>query len=348
MDGAGLSLVGVIVHFKEAGMKKQVWRLSTCLALAMALAACIPLGRVSTATVVVPPTVTHTVAAPSPTSAPPTATTAPAATDTAVPAATDTAAPAATDTAVPAATDTSVPSATPTADPAREVILISEPGLVSSVSSPVHVAGEADSTFEQHLVIQITGEDGAVLATTPTIIQSELGTRGPFRADVDFSVTADQPGRISVFSTSARDGGLVHLASVEVTLLASGAAVINPVAPHTEVHQIFEPALLATVTGGQVHVEGFSEYVFEANLNLALCGEGGSGAPDTICGTADNVIATGFTTMQAPDIGQPGPYETDLPYTVTASTRARLAVYSLSARDGGILHLTSVEITVEP
>jgi hypothetical protein len=311
-----------------------------CLTLVAALlvAGCVPPEvAIETAT----PTQSPATATIAPTTAPASPTAPPAATDTSAP-------PPATATTVPAATETSAPAATPTADPAREVILILEPGLTSSVTSPVRVAGEADSTFEQNLVIQITDQDGAVLTTTPTTIQSEMGTRGPFSADVAFSVAADQPGRISVYSASARDGGLVHLASVEVTLLAGGTAAINPAAPHDEVHQIFEPNLLETATGGHVHLEGFSEYVFEGTLNLALCGEGGSGAPEPICGTADNTLATGFTMLQSPDIGQPGTYATDLTYTVAGPTRARLVVYSLSARDGGLLHLSSVEITVAP
>ena len=147
-----------------------------------------------------------------------TATTVPATHTAAPPPATHTAAPApATDTAAPPpATNTALPDVTPTADPARETILILMPGLSSAVTSPVRVSGEAESTFEQNLVIQVADENGAVLTTTPTTIQSEMGTRGAFSAEVEFSVAADQPGRISVFSASPRDGGLVHLASVEV------------------------------------------------------------------------------------------------------------------------------------
>jgi hypothetical protein len=306
-----------------------------CLALLVALVAagCVP----------------PEVAIETPTTAPATATTAPPATDTAAaPPATDTAAPVPPTETAPPATETT-PPASPTADPTGEAILILEPGLTSAVTSPVRVAGEADPTFEQNLVIQITDQDGAVLTTTPTTIQAELGNRGPYSADVAFSVPSDQPGRISVYSASARDGGLVHLASVEVTLLAAGGtASLLPAAPHAEIHQISEPNLLELASGGSVHVEGFSEYVFEGTLNLALCGEGGSGAPHPICGTADNVIAEGFTMLQAPDIGLPGPFETDLPFTIAGPTRARLAVYSLSARDGGLLHLNSVEISLAP
>ncbi len=314
--------------------------LVACLTMAFALAACVPpaVGIETSTPSPLPPHTQTTVP-------PATATTAP--TDTAVPAPTDTAVPAPTDTAVPAPTDASA-TATATTAPAQEAILILAPGLSSAVTSPVSVSGEADPTFEQNLVIQVSDENGAVLSTTPTTIQTEAGTRGPYSVDVAFSVAADQPGRISVFSASARDGGLVHLASVEVTLLAGGTAAINPAAPHDEVHQIFQPNLLETATGGHVHLEGFSEYVFESTLNLALCGEGGSGAPDPLCGTTDNVLATGIAMLQAPDVGQPGPFATDLLYSVTGPVRARLVVYSVSARDGGILHLASREITVAP
>src|ERR1051326_2449859 len=71
-----------------------------------------------------------------------------------------------------------------------EKILILEPGInpsgVSSVTSPVHVAGQADPTFEQSLVVQVTDQNGAVIATVPTQIQADAGQRGPFGVDVPF------------------------------------------------------------------------------------------------------------------------------------------------------------------
>lgn len=197
-------------------------------------------------------------------------------------------------------------------------------------------------------MVRITDENGDVLSTVPTLIAAELGQRGPFEAEVQFSAPHDQPGRLSVFSTSARDGGLTHLASIEATLLASGTAHVLAAEPRGEVHVIESPAFLSPIIGGAVHVIGFSEYVFENNLLLALCGEGGSGEPDLVCGTKDNILATGFTTVRSPDIGQPGPFEADLAFTLTRAMAGRIAVYSASPRDGGILHLTSQEVRLEP
>lgn len=229
-----------------------------------------------------------------------------------------------------------------------EAILLLNPGNGGGVSSPVRVSGEAAPTFEQTLVIKITDASGKVLATQPTTIQGIGAVRGPFDEQVPFNVTADTPGRISVYATSARDGGLVHLASADVTLLSSCCTAPIAGQLHSETHIIQEPAPQSTIRGGRLHVSGFSDYVFESQLSLALCGEGGSSTPDEVCGTADNVLATGSALLSAPDVGQPGPFAGDLAYQVSASVSARLVVFSRSARDGGIVHLSSVPVTLAP
>jgi hypothetical protein len=112
--------------------------------------------------------------------------------------------------------------------------------------------------------------------------------------------------------------------------------------------EIQVPEHLGAVSGGTLHLEGFSEYVFENALVRALCGEGGSGAPEPICGTDDNVLATGTAMVQSPDVGLPGPFEADLAYTVAGPVRARLAVYATSPRDGGLVHLATREVQLSP
>lgn len=261
---------------------------------------------------------------------------------------TRTSTPAATDTA-PAPTDTAPAAvATPEAGRGAETILLLEPGSGSSIVSPVHVAGEADPTFEQSLVVQLTDAEGAVVATVPVQIAAEAGQRGPFSVDVSFSVSADQPGRVSVFSASARDGGLIHLASAEVMLLASGAASLTTGQSHPESIALSEPQFLATVSGGTAHLTGFSDYVFENQLGVVICGEGGAGAPDLICGTKDNLLGTGTAYVNSPDMGQPGPFSADVNYTVAAPMRGRIVVFDTSPRDGGLTHLTSQELTLAP
>lgn len=241
------------------------------------------------------------------------------------------------------------PLPTPGPDPrGPEAILILAPGPGSAVTSTIHVAGEADSTFEQSLVILVTDAEGKFLSITPAHIAAELGQRGQFIADVPVTVLANQPGRISVYAVSPRDGGLTHLAGVEVNLLAAGAASLVPAQLRVESLALFEPKLLATLSGGTVHLTGFSDYVFENQLGVVICGEGGTGERDLICGTKDNLLGAGGAYVNSPDLGQPGAFTGNVNYTVTKETRGRIVVYDTSPRDGGVTHLASVEVVLTP
>jgi hypothetical protein len=251
------------------------------------------------------------------------------------------------------ATNTPAPGETPPPQAnEQEAILILEPSLnasgISSVTSPVHVSGQSDPAFEQSIVVEVTDQNGAVVGQVPTQIQADVGQRGPFSADVTFKINEDQPGRISVYMTSARDGGVIHLSSVEVMLLASGSASIVPGQPRPEFITIFNPAFLAHLSGGNIHVTGFSDYVFESQLGVKLCGEGGSGAADPICGTVDNVLGEGVAMLNVTEMGQPGPFAGDVAYKISGPMPGRVVVFEASPRDGGLTHVSTVEVMLEP
>lgn len=107
----------------------------------------------------------------------------------------------------------------------EETILITSPKPGEIVSSPVQVAGISDPTFEQHLAIQVIDQYGSMIGQGTTIIAADWGQRGPFEAQVAFAPPAsEEPGRIVVFAASPRDGGLVHLSSVEVRLAGSSGS----------------------------------------------------------------------------------------------------------------------------
>jgi hypothetical protein len=237
---------------------------------------------------------------------------------------------------------------TPMEGGALEAILMGSPGPGSRVASPVTVQGQSRPTFEQNLVVAVYGENGEQLALQPTTIQAPFPEAGEFSTGIAFLVAAEQPGRISVYETSAMDGGILHLSSVEVTLLPSGAAQIDPAPFHFESILISVPQATAQVGGGIVTVSGFSDYYFEANLGLVLCGGGGSSAPNELCGTEDNILTAGNAFIDSADLGQPGPFSGELSYTITEPTPARIVVYAASPRDGGLLHLASIPITLLP
>lgn len=277
----------------------------------------------------VPPAATATLPPPTDTPVPPTATSLPA-------------------TVEPSATPE--PSPTPTEPPGQPpaVIMILDPGRNAVVTNPLSVGGEADPTFEQGLIVQVSDENGAAITQVYTSIAGDIGQRGPFRVETSFRVDREQPGRISVFSISAKDGGIEALESVEVTLNPGAPVPVAASLPYAQPIRIDQPQANLEVSGGVLHVEGYSVPVFESQLSAVLCGEGGSGAPDLVCGTVDNILAQVTVFVQAPDMGQPGPFVFDLPYSVSGRVSARLAIYDASPRDGGLTMLSSRNIVLTP
>jgi hypothetical protein len=236
-------------------------------------------------------------------------------------------------------TDTAQPTAPASEFPEQvgdESILILTPGPGSRVVSPIHVSGIADPTFEQTLGVKLVLDDGTQVALGPTYINADVGERGPFEVDVPFKVDQERQGFIQVFATSARDGRITHLASVGVTLLPSGSEDIKTATPHPELISIFQPENNATVSGGIAHVEGFALASFEQTLLVQIQDDSG------------DVVGSESVIVQAPDLGQPGPFRVDVPYNVDSAGPGRIAVIDVSPAFGGDTHLASVEITLEP
>ncbi len=238
-------------------------------------------------------------------------------------------------------------------DTAPAPIVITSPGEgrsgVSHVVSPVTITGEAEFPFEGTLSITLAGEDGSVITQSTTQVDGEYGGRGSFTTDVDFSIDHDQPGRISVYTVSMRDGGLIYLTSVPVMLLSSGSSNIQPAGSSTAPVQFISPLSAETISGGTLVVHGMADQLFENTLNITICGPGGSGDADSVCGTADNILESG-TSLQTEPSGIDGMLTFSYLYHFffPAETPTRVAVYSISPRDGGIEWLVSVEITLRP
>ena len=294
-------------------VRKHLPRLTAALILAVAGAACnMPLSGTA------PP-------APTPVSTPAPATSAPAA---------------AAPTSPPAASATPEPVATPTVMPLRpareEAILILEPGPGSRVTSPLRVAGIADTTFEQALVVRLVLDDGSLLALEPTTIQTEMGTRGPFEVDVPFELAGERSALLQVYSASARDGGLTHLSSVGVLLAHSGPADIRPAQARPEQLQILQPRLIDHISGGIAHVEGFGLASFEGTLLVQIYDVDG------------NQVGSQSIIVQAPEMGVPGPFVADVPYTVSAEGPGRVVVVDPLPVFDGVGHIASVEVILAP
>jgi hypothetical protein len=217
-----------------------------------------------------------------------------------------------------------------------ESIMILTPGNASTVTSPIHISGISDPTFEQNLVIRVINANGDVITEGSTTIQAGLGERGPYELDLELDLEEEQSIFIQVFDVSARDGGIIHLSSVAVFFSLTGPEDIIVRDLYPEQIVITQPQLGDTISGGTVHVEGIAIASFEQTLLVEVIDEDG------------DVIAIEPVMVDAPDFGVHGPYQVDIEYTVTGSAPGRIVVRDVSPAHGDNTHLNSVEVTLEP
>ena len=239
-------------------------------------------------------------------------------------------------TSPPPRASATIPLATSSPTKPEEAILILEPGPGSRLTSPVHVVGTADPTFEQTLIVRVVLDDGSELTIHPLTIAADIGQRGPFEGDVQFAVSGERNALIQVYDQSARDGGIVHLASVGVILVSEGPEEIVLVDPHPEVIVIDQPEFGATIRGGVAHVEGFGLASFEQTLVIEVHDAEG------------NVVGSQPIIVNAPDWGFPGPFSADVPYEVAVEGPGRIVVIDPLPVFDGLGHVSSVEITLAP
>ena len=194
----------------------------------------------------------------------------------------------------------------------------------------------ADPTFEQTLVARLVLDDGTVLAQAPATIGADIGQRGPFAVQLEFSLSGERNALLQVYAESARDGGIQHLTSVGVTLIGNGAPLLMPAGPPLEQLRIAQPVEGAALSGGTALVEGFGLASFEGTLVVEVYDAQG------------NMVGQQATTVAAPDIGLPGPFSVQVPYTVSAVGPGRVVVVDPLPAFDGLGHIASVEVTLAP
>jgi|SRR6266508_3508875 len=103
--------------------------------------------------------------------------------------------------------------------PPAERLQIDVPASLAVVSSPISVSGMGQAVQHNELGLRVRDQGGAEIGTGVANVSGPLGQRGPFSGTVSYTLSGgSQPGRLEVFDTSPRDGGLIHRSSVEVTL----------------------------------------------------------------------------------------------------------------------------------
>ncbi|HTK15801.1 MAG TPA: Gmad2 immunoglobulin-like domain-containing protein [Acidimicrobiia bacterium] len=97
------------------------------------------------------------------------------------------------------------------------LILVESPTPGATVGTPLNVRGMSN-TFEAGINYTLYDSTGAVLVEGYTTATAGTGTWGTFDFDVAYTVPRAEPGRLSVYEISAKDGSRVHETSVPLDL----------------------------------------------------------------------------------------------------------------------------------
>ncbi len=98
-------------------------------------------------------------------------------------------------------------------------ILVADPVIGATVSSPVEISGMAD-VFEATVSLRILDENGAEIATGFTTATCGTGCLGDYSTTLAYHVDDDQPGTVEVFEASAENGQPINVVDIPVTLQA--------------------------------------------------------------------------------------------------------------------------------
>ncbi|HEU0072874.1 MAG TPA: Gmad2 immunoglobulin-like domain-containing protein [Dehalococcoidia bacterium] len=118
------------------------------------------------------------------------------------------------------------PSPPDAADPS---MILDEPMMGDTVTSPAHISGLA-RVFEANVRITIYSASGMVLEDTFTTAAEAGPALAPFAADVAFGVLSEQAGCVRVWEESAADGSPRNVVQVEVNLSPGTTAEPTPTA----------------------------------------------------------------------------------------------------------------------
>jgi hypothetical protein len=215
-----------------------------------------------------------------------------------------------------------------------ETIVITAPLPNQGVRDAVRVAGVADPTFEQRLSILVRDQTGRVIGSAAAQIQAPMGQRGPYSATVQLlSNLPPQPGRVIVYAVSSRDGGPVQLSSVEVQLNSDAPSNVPAPDPNQREAIVITAPQPGAILRGSAHV--VAETMYTSDLVIEVRGPN------------NETLGRVMRTLENAE-GLPAPLIVDVPFRVTSDPPGRIVIYVIHPRDGKTIHLSSVEVNLQP
>jgi hypothetical protein len=213
---------------------------------------------------------------------------------------------------------------TPAATATQTAIAVAGPRSGDEVTVPVTVKGVA-SVFEGTVVIAVESADGSkTFCKTFTTASEGAPGRGSFEAQIAFPPPSSATdGRVQVYSESAKDGSVQNLVSVPIVISSEQPAIV----------------IDSPMCGGEVKspitVKGTAS-LFEAALVVVVKDSLGQELARASVLASESAPARG-TFSQELSFSLPG-----------SSENGSIEAFSTSARDGSVINVFSVPVTLTP
>lgn len=237
------------------------------------------------------------------------------------------------ETPTPAGTATSTP-APPFPDAPVQIYRLGE---LSRLTSPIDVTARLTTGTGKVVRIELYGEDGRLLGRYLRTYQTIPWEVAKIGIPLEFEIhAAAEAGRL-VISVEDSFGRLVAVNSVNLILLSTGMAEVNPATALWQRITIEEPAPKTLIQGGKLIVSGRALPNNPAQqLRVLLIGEDGRILGQRLAGVE-------FLTP-----GDYGTYIAEVPYQVSDITSALLVIYEEGEPISDIAHLSSIPVLLTP
>jgi hypothetical protein len=215
-------------------------------------------------------------------------------------------------------------------------IQINRLGELSLVTSPIQAPLHLTERIVRVVRIELYGEDGRLLARDVRNFDDIPWGANQFTENLEFEIDAAAELSRLVVSVEDRFGRLTDVNSVNLVLLSTGMAKLNPASALWQRIIIQEPQSKSLVQGGKLIVSGRARLNSDQPLHVMLITEDGKIVGQRLAGV----------TISIP--GDYGTFITEVPYTVKDLIFALLVVYEDGNPISDIAHLSSTEVILAP
>jgi hypothetical protein len=229
-----------------------------------------------------------------------------------------------------------ISSPSPEAALPEVAIQIFTPGPLSKVVSPLLVRAFLRPGANGRIRLELLGEDGRLLVRQVLVFNAPPRRKVNLSVEVDFEIAAvAETGRLRL-SVDDQYGRTTDLTSVDLILLSSGEADINPPGDLRAPIIIEEPEAYSRIEGGEVIVSGLARPTNDQPLKIEIIDQTGKIIGERLAAVAESAD------------GGHRPFATSVTYRVDEPTRALLLVIERGTRILGPVQISSLESVFSP